>query len=151
MIKQYLEFVHPAKTLISLLILSFVVVIDLAIFGLNFLRSSFSSLKAFLWGLGLLGIVFSSGCIINHTIVWKGFDLPFPLAGPQETIDGKWEHCLGHEYYFGLFPMLILSYAAGGWQLCLVLVIGFAIGMRRGWNYNEMWKKINKGGKNESL
>ena len=142
--KRYLESTHELKIFVSLVVLAFVMAVNFVFYlsKIWFCNKTFS-LAFFLWVLGAIVSVFSFIIITSHAIYWKGFDLPFPIAKPHETINGKWKHHLGHEYYFGLFPMLIFSYVAGSWQLCFVLLAGFAIGMRRSWNYNEMWKKIN--------
>ena len=141
LLKQWLESTHFLKIFASLIVVSFVTAVNLTFCILKIKDADFSS-ATLLHILGVVLIILSFGCLVFHAICWKGFDLPFPIARPEETVNGEWEHCLGHEYYFGLAPLFILTCLISGWLFCLILLIGFAIGMRRGWNYDDMVRKI---------
>jgi len=85
----------------------------------------------------LLGV----GCILHHIKRWCGVGLPFPLT--KNTINGKWEHFMGYEYTLGLTLVNLSSFLAYPiWYVYLPLFFGFTLGMRRGWNFNNMDTKI---------
>jgi len=95
-------------------------------------------------------IVFGVINISHHAIYFCGVDLPFPLT--KNTVNKKWEHCFGHEYpgVVAILLSVIITYLISHEFIGQVIImIGFMLGFRRGWNYNAMEEKIRNCGEEQ--
>jgi len=130
-IERYLESVHPAKIGISFL---FIIVGVLAMLVEIGIPMRLKELVMWQGCIGLVLILLGNSCIVYHLLQWRGLDLPFPLS--------KGEHFGGHEYYGGILSVIGAAIISGQYIGLGIILLGFVLGFRRGWNFGSMEKRI---------